>query len=105
MRIRITVTTAYHSQSDSQFKHTNQTIEITQCYISELALNVDFIEFLSALKQVFNNNINISISHFFNQIIYDFNLTNSFDIITEDKVKNFKEKCKIHQQKTQNTIT
>src|SRR5438046_1814507 len=105
MRIRISITTAYHAQSDDQSERINQTAEIAMCYASEQASDVDFIKFLSAMKHIFNNSINASISQFSNEIIYDFNLTDSFNIVAEEDTKNFEAECKIHQQETQNLIT
>ena len=40
----------------------------------------------------------------FNEIIYEFNFTNSFNMITDDDAKKFEIECKIHQQKVQDSI-
>ena len=73
-------------------------------YISEQASDVDFTEFLPAMKHAFNNSINVSISQFPNEIIYSFNLTDLFDIVAEEDTKNFEAEHKIHQQETQDSI-
>ena len=73
-------------------------------YVLEKASNTDFINFLSAFKQVFNNNINAFIKQISNEIIYEYNLMNFFDIITDRAVKEFKTEYKIHQQEVQNSI-
>ena len=44
------ITTVYHSQSDDQFKCTNQIIKIALQYALEKALTADFTDFLSAFK-------------------------------------------------------
>ena len=94
----------YHSQSDDQSEHTNQITEIVLQYALEKALNTDFTDFLSAFKQMFNNSMNAFTDHIFNEIIYEFNLTNFFDMITDDNAKKFETKHKIHQQKAQDSI-
>ena|SRR5438046_40982 len=104
MGTRISTITVYHAQSDDQSEQINQMIKIAMCYVSEQAPDVDFTEFLSAMKHVFNNSTNMSISQFSNEIIYDFNLTNLFDIVAEEDAKNFEAECKIHQQETQDSI-
>ena len=40
----------------------------------------------------------------FNEIIYEFNLADFFDMITNSNAKKFEMKYKIHQQKTQDLI-
>src|SRR6266487_4088932 len=104
MGIRIIIITVYHSQSDDQSEHTNQIAEVVLQYILKDALNADFTDFLSAFKQVFNNNINAFIRQISNEIIYKYNLTNFFDMITDRTAKEFKTECKIHQQEAQNSI-
>ena len=54
------ITTVYHSQFNSQSEHTNQIAEIVLQYALEEALNADFIDFLPAFKQMFNNSMNAS---------------------------------------------
>ena len=104
MRIRITIITVYHSQFDNQSECTNQIIKIVLWYALEKILNADFINFLSEFKQMFNNNINAFIEWISNEIIYRFNLTDFFDMIADDNVRNFEVKYKIHQQETQDSI-
>ena len=48
---------------------------------------------------MFNNNINAFTEQISNKIIYEFNLANFFDVITDDDTKKFETKYKIHQQK------
>ena len=67
-------------------------------------MNADFINFLSAFKQVFNNNINAFTEQTSNEIIYKYNLTNFFDMIIDKTVQEFKTEHKIHQQTVQNLI-
>src|SRR5947207_15437562 len=105
MRIRIMIITVYHSQSDDQFKHINQIIEIVLQYTLEEASNADFTDFLSAFKQMFNNSINIFTEQISNKIIYEFNLADFFDMIINNNAKKFETKHKIYQQEVQNSIT
>ena len=100
MKIRIMIITVYHSQSDDQSECTNQITEIILWYALEEASNDDFTDFLSAFKWVFNNSINIFTDWIFNEIIYEFNLTNFFNVINDSDAKEFKTEHKIHQQKT-----
>ena len=74
-------------------------------YALERASNTDFTDFLSEFKWVFNNSINAFIRWTSNEIIYRFNLTNSFDMIADDNAREFEVEHKIHQQKTQDSIT
>ena len=99
------ITIVYHSQSDDQSEHTNQIIKITLWYALEEALTADFIDFLSAFKWVFNNSINTFTGQTSNKIIYRFNLTDFFNVITDNDAKKFEMKCKIHQQEVQDSIT
>ena len=94
----------YHSQSDSQSECINQTVEIVLQYVLKDVLNADFTNFLSAFKQVFNNNINAFIRQISNKIIYKYNLMNFFDVITDRTVKEFETEYKIYQQEVQNSI-
>ena len=91
------IITIYHSQFNDQFKHINQTVKIILQYALKNVLNADFTDFLSAFKQVFNNNINTFIRQISNEIIYRYNLMNFFDMITDETVKKFKIEHKIHQ--------
>src|SRR5438046_6238794 len=104
MKIRITITTVYHSQSDDQSEHTNQTAEIILQYVLEEASNADFTDFLLTFKQIFNNSINTFTDQTFNEIIYEFNLTDFFDMINDSNARKFEAECKIHQQETQDSI-
>src|SRR5204863_756194 len=103
MKIRITIITVYHSQFNDQSECTNQITEIVLQYILKDALNADFINFLSAFKQVFNNSINAFIRQTSNEIIYEYNLTNFFDMITNRAAKKLETEHKIHQQEVQNS--
>ena len=94
----------YHFQFNSQSEHTNQIAEIILWYALEEVLNADFTDFLSAFKWVFNNSMNAFTDQILNEIIYEFNLTDFFDVITDDDAKKFEMKCKIHQQKAQDSI-
>ena len=98
------ITTVYHSQFDDQSEHTNQTAEIVLQYALEEASNDDFTDFLLTFKQVFNNSINAFTGQTLNEIIYEFNLTDSFDMIIDSDAKEFEAEHKIHQQKAQDSI-
>src|SRR5436189_1681763 len=104
MGTRIMTTVIYHPQSDSQSERTNQIAEIALQYALEEALNADFTDFLSAFKQVFNNSMNTFTDQTLNEIIYEFNLADFFDMITDSDAKKFETKHKIHQQKVQDSI-
>ena len=90
MSTRISTTTAYHAQSDDQSEQINQTMKRALHFAQERNPDTEFIEFLSAFKQVFNNSFNISTDHFLNEIIYSFKLADSFDIVTTDAAEDFK---------------
>ena len=79
-------------------------MKIALHFAQERNSDTEFIEFLSAFKQVFNNNFNIFTDHFLNEIIYDFKLADSFDIVTADAAEDFETQQKIHQQKAQDSI-
>src|SRR5436190_14634627 len=104
MKIRIMIIMIYHSQFNSQSEYINQIAEIILQYTLKEALNADFTDFLSAFKQMFNNNVNTFIDQILNEIIYEFNLADFFDVITDDDAKKFETEHKIHQQKVQNSI-
>ena len=89
MSIRISATTAYHVQFDSQSEQINQTMKIILYFAQERNSDTEFIEFLSAFKQVFNNNFNVFTNCFFNEIIYSFKLANSFNIMITDTAEDF----------------
>ena len=94
----------HHSQSDSQSEQTNQMMKITLQFTQERNSDIEFIKFLSAFKQVFNNSLNISTDHSFNEIIYRFKLADFFSIIMISKAKDFEAQQKMHQQKAQDFI-
>src|SRR5947207_14103514 len=104
MSTRISTIKAYHAQSDDQSEQINQMMKITLCFAQEKNSDTEFIKFLSAFKQVFNNNLNIFTDHFFNEIIYNFKLANLFDIVTAGTAEDFETQQKIHQQKVQDSI-
>ena len=53
---------------------------------------------------MFNNSINAFTEQTLNEIIYKFNLTDSFDVIADDDAKKFETEHKIHQQEVQDSI-
>jgi hypothetical protein len=53
---------------------------------------------------VFNNSINASTGRSPNEIIYGFNLADSFDVVTKDDAQEFEAKRKVHQQEAQDSI-
>src|SRR5436190_13862500 len=104
MSTRISTTTAYYAQSDDQLKQINQTMKIALHFAQERNSDTEFIKFLSAFKQVFNNNFNVFTDHSLNEIIYSFKLADLFDIVTADTAEDFETQQKIHQQKAQDSI-
>ena len=64
-------------------------MKIALHFAQERNSDTEFIEFLSAFKQVFNNNLNVFTDHFSNEIIYDFKLADLFDIMTADAAEDF----------------
>ena len=64
-------------------------MKIALCFAQERNSDTEFIKFLSAFKQVFNNSFNVFTDYFFNEIIYSFKLADSFDIMTADTAENF----------------
>ena len=84
MRIRITIITIYHSQFNNQFECTNQIIKVALQYALKDISNTDFINFLSAFKQMFNNNINAFTKQISNEM-------------TDSDAKKFETEHKIHQ--------
>ena len=64
-------------------------MKIVLHFAQERNFNIKFIKFLSAFKQVFNNNFNIFTDHSLNEIIYNFKLADSFDIVTAGAAGDF----------------
>ena len=54
---------------------------------------------------MFNNSINAFIEQISNEIIYEFNLADFFNMIADDNAKKFETEHKIHQQEAQDSIT
>ena len=104
MKIRIIIITIYHSQFNSQLEHTNQTAEVVLQYVLKDISDADFTDFLSAFKQIFNNSINTFTDQTFNEIIYEFNFADFFNVISDSNVRKFEAEYKIHQQETQDLI-
>ena len=96
--------TAHHSQFNDQSEQTNQTMKIALQFAQEKNSDIEFMKFLSAFKQVFNNSFNTSTDCLFNEIIYRFKLANFFDIVMTDEAKDFEAQQKMHQQKAQDSI-
>ena len=64
-------------------------MKIALHFAQERNSDTEFIEFLSAFKQVFNNSLNVFTDCFFNEIIYDFKLADLFDMMTADIAEDF----------------
>ena len=79
-------------------------MKITLHFVQEKNSDTEFIKFLLAFKQVFNNSFNISTDCSLNEIIYDFKLADLFDIVTAGTAEDFETQQKIHQQKAQDSI-
>ena len=79
-------------------------MKIALQFTQERNSDIEFMKFLSAFKQVFNNSLNVSTDYLFNEIIYEFKLADFFNIITADEAKNFEAQQKMHQQKAQDSI-
>ena len=79
---------AYHSQTDDQFKHINQMIEITLHYF--LILNSDkvYTTVLPYLQDSLNNSWNSSTDYALNKLAYGFQtnntLNNLIDVVSEE---------------------
>ena len=89
----------HHSQSDDQSEWTNQMMKIALWFAQEKNSDIEFMKFLSAFKQVFNNSLNTSTDHLLNEIIYEFKLADFFNIVMTDEAKDFEAQWKMHQQK------
>ena len=72
--------------------------------ICKFSKKIEFIKFLSAFKWIFNNSLNASTDCLLNEIIYDFKLADSFNIVTAGTAEDFETQWKIHQQKAQDSI-
>ena len=65
-------------------------------YALKKTSNAHFTDFLLVFKWVFNNNVNAFTDQIFNEIIYEFNFTNFFNIINDNNARKFKAEHKIH---------
>src|SRR5450755_636517 len=96
--------TAYHPQSDGQFKRTNQTVEIALRYALTRHPVKDFTDFLPAFKRTFNSSRNATTGRSPDEMIYGFNLNDSFGIVTDSPVQNLETERKMFQQEIQDSI-
>jgi len=62
-------------------------VKIALRYITHRSPDANFTKFLSALKRYFNNNKNITAGRFPNEIIYDTNLNEFFEIISLEETR------------------
>ena len=95
--VRLLYNTIYHSQIDEQSKRINQTIEIAlRFFISVLNNFANWIEIIFDISQNINNSVVIVIDKTFNEISYEFTLTQIFDLL-----KSFEESSLSLSQMTQ----
>ena len=78
---KLLISTAYYSQTDSQFKWTNQTVEIVLHYFLTLNFNKIFITVLLYLQDYLNNSWNLFISYTFNKLLYSFQTNDILDVL------------------------
>ena len=69
---KIFITIVYHSQTNEQFKRTNQTIEIVLRYLISKIFDVNWIIVVFSFQFEFNNAANTFIDQILNKLKFDF---------------------------------
>ena len=75
--------TAYHSQTDSLLKQTNQTTEIIIQFFTISHLNKDWDIFLLSLQAQLNSARHAVIKAVLNKLIYDVNFRSAFNTLNK----------------------
>ena len=90
-RIKVTllISTVYHSQIDEQFERINQTIEITLRFWLFDSKNTNWLTILLYLTIFHNNVINVTIDFAFNELIYDFKINDTLNMLKDLFVENY----------------
>jgi hypothetical protein len=104
MGTSIHVTTVYHLQSNGQSERINQTVKIALRYALTRHPVKDFTDFLPAFKRTFNSNKNAITGRSPDEMIYGFNLNDSFGVVTDSPAQDLEVERKMFQQEAQDSI-
>ena len=90
-RIEMTllISIVYHSQIDEQFERINQTIEITLRFWLFDSKNTNWLTILFYLTIFYNNVINVTIDFALNELIYDFKINDTLNMLKNLFVENY----------------
>ena len=87
LKIALLFITVYHPQTDGQSKRTNQTIKIVLKYAFMKKNCTDFIKLLTLIQIMINNFQNIITSMFSNEILYEFRVAETTDLLNDEKIR------------------
>ena len=87
----ILIFTIWHFQIDDQSKRTNQIIEIILRFHVTTHSKNEWINVLSFLQAKNNNVIHVIIEYAFNELIYDFKINDTFELLANLSSKNYNQ--------------
>ncbi len=87
LNVALHFTIAYSFSSDDQSKKTNQTVEIIIKYV--LMNEVNFIKIVSFIQFILNNSTNAFIEVIFNELLYEFKIAKSLNLLERFDDENF----------------
>ena len=91
LKVSLLILTTYHSQTNDQFKHTNQILKIALKFWLFNSKNEDWIFVLSYFTTSFNNFVNVNTKVISNELSYDFRVNDSFVLLKNLSTKNYNQ--------------
>ena len=89
IEIALLISIVYHSQIDEQSERINQTIEIALRFWLFNSKNTNWLATLFYLTIFHNNVINVTIDFVFNELIYDFKINDTLNMLKNLFVENY----------------
>ena len=97
--------TIYHSQTDDQSKRINQTIEIALRFHVIAHFDDEWIDVLSFLQIENNNVVHVIIENFSNELIYEFKINDTLNMLTNLSFENYSQLRQIKRDDVEVVMT
>jgi hypothetical protein len=104
MKIALHFTIAYHFSSDDQSERTNQTVKIALRFSLMKRQITNFTQLLSFIQVTVNNFTNAFIDLFFNEILYEFKVSEFLNLLNDTDAINAKDNDSLTSLKKERII-
>lgn len=105
LKTKLLTSSAYHSQTDNQSEHTNQTVKIALQYHVTSHSDKDFTFALPYIQETLNNSWNAFISYAQNELAYGFWTNDSLTCLADLPLKDYTQLQMIYCEKVKWAIT